>query len=195
MRLAFFAFAAVLLGSAGAQADCAADFAAIMHHGREVGPFRVDGEASVGARRMVTVTEVIPPDAAHVHVSTPQGDQEVIVTGSQAWGNVKGFWLALDEATARQMQTDFAQAGILYSDKAQNIQCLGETMVDGTKYLGFKYDAAIANFTVPMIVYVDPASRLPVKTEGTMQSGSDTARFSATYKLAPDLKIAPPPKP
>ncbi|CAM5764865.1 hypothetical protein LMIY3S_01291 [Labrys miyagiensis] len=195
MRAVPLALVAVLLGGAAARADCVADFTAIMQHGREAGPFRVDGEASVGALHMETVTEVIVPDTAHLLVSTSRGDQEVIIVGDRAWGKVKGLWLALDEGTMRRMHSDYVAAGILYSDGARNIECLGGKVVDGVSYVAFKYDAAIANFTVPMTVYVDPASRLPVRTEGSVESGGDTARFSATYKLDPALKIEPPPQP
>jgi len=194
MRPTFFALAFALLGATTARADCAADFATIMRHAREVGPFRVEGDSSVGALRMATVTEVVPPDAARMSISTAQDKQQAIVIGDEAWGNVKGFWLPLDQNTVRQIKGE-AQAGILFSDNAQNVRCLGEKIVDGTTYLAFGFDAAIGNFTVPMTAYVDPASRLPVKAEGSTPSGSDTARFSAIYKLVPDLKIAPPPKP
>jgi hypothetical protein len=195
MRLAILAVAAILLGGSSAQADCAADFAAIMKHGKEAGPFRVEEESSVGKLHMSTLTEAMPPNAVHVRITTPDGEQEVIVIGARAWGRVKGLWLLLDEKTSRQMQSGLAGAGILYSDGATNIECLGEKTVDGVNYMAFKYDAAISNFTIPMTVYVDPLTRLPVKTEGTIESGGDTAHFSATYKSDPTVVVAPPPTP
>jgi hypothetical protein len=195
MRLTLLAIAAMLLGGSSAQADCAGDFAAIMKHGKQAGPFRVEEESSVGKQHLTTMTEQVPPHAVRVRVTTPDGEQEVIIIDTQAWGKVKGLWLPLDEKTSRQMQDGLAGAGLFYSDGATNIQCLGEKAVDGVSYLAFKYDALISNFTVPMTVYVDPSTRLPVKTEGTMDSGGDTAHFSATYKPDPSVTISPPPKP
>lgn len=195
MRIALLATLALLLGGSVAHADCASDFAGIMKHAREVGPHRIEDSVAVGSMRIDTLTQIVPPGSIYSKVTRPDGAQEVIVIGGRGWQNTKGMWLSLSVDAVKTVTDSLALSGPMYSDNARNVECLGRKNLDGVDYLAFRYNAEISNFTVPMTAYVDPATNLPVKGEGSVDGGGVPAHFTASYKLDPTVKIEPPPEP
>jgi hypothetical protein len=188
-------FGLYVLSPTLASADCLADFNAVIHNNLDVGPYEADGliqlaDSATGAKaEITTVTQVVLPNSVALHMvnGANHSQTDLVVAAGKGWIKKDGHWLAMPEAAARQAVDTVRNNGFT-SSNLRNVQCLGTKTLDGKPMLAFSFDNAEATMTL----YADPASRLPVRVEGSGNQGTRSLVATVTFRFDSVLKIEAP---
>ncbi|MDE2384600.1 MAG: hypothetical protein KGO53_08275 [Alphaproteobacteria bacterium] len=141
---------ALLLGTAAAKADCAAELQAMMQGHLQAGPYHVAMESSAAGKTHTMEIDVILPSS--FHMKSPEMESVMMKQGS--WMKMGGKWMAMP-GNMSAMVTSSIKTGMENTMAGiTNLQCLGAQQVEGKSYTAYSYDSSGAAVGMPTSSHV-----------------------------------------
>jgi hypothetical protein len=189
------------VGAAVAADDCAKEVQAAFEKQRLSAAYRVLSKQPSPRGEIETTTEFMRPDRMYNKVVVPgePGALETIAIGRWAWAS-HGFGFQELQPQFAQSVTSDVTTTLNTPTTAGSFTCMGTVKRDGKDLLGFQTEAKASpgkpvgadNPALARIVYVDPASGLPVLNVISEVKPDAVPVVSAAYSYPADIKIEAP---
>lgn len=193
------ALATVLPWPSLAFASCRSQFKALVHRNVNIGAYEImDNNVQTDKRDGKTIEvnsllQVAFPASARLKMEfLPLNfTTDVVEIGSKTWVYADKKWTSVAYNAGAVALAAIRKNGFI-TGSYRNLECLGLQRNDGINALVFRYTAVVSGIDMPITLYIDAATRLPVKGEGHAETAIFVGHLTTHYRFGPQIKIEPP---
>lgn len=185
--------------------DCRAEVANAFDKQRAGKTFRMEANVIGPQGPMKMTVDYGLPDRIHQQVLMvlEQKTLDAVLIGREAWINEGQGWSKAPDEVRQELDKQLASVADETAEQMVQFECMGNMQVDGRELAAYRAqegpkdmspDAATkpkGNDTV-RVIYVDPATGLPVRSVVARPDKLDKPLFKAVYTYPGDIKIEPP---
>lgn len=182
--------------------NCSMDVQAAFEKQRLGSGYRVMSKQPSPNGEIETQTDFLRPDKMYNKVLVPgePGALETIAVGRWAWASHGMGFQELQPQFAQSVTSDVTAALNTPATASEAFTCLGKVTRDGRELLGYQSEAKASpgkpagpdNPALARMIFVDPATGLPVLNIVAEPKSDAKAIVSAAYSYPADLKIDAP---
>jgi hypothetical protein len=204
MRVVVVSALSILLMTAAAHADCAAEFADTNKVKVAAGPYRfkfinqtvieLDGKKYPGKTTTLTY-EFAPPAAIHLNEPSLLGDTESIYIGTEGWTKEDGAWKSIPAPDVKDLIKDGLYGSYFNANGHTDLVCHGETVLNGRKVRSYSYTLPLADVVphpLATTVYFSAENGLP--QGGTIDNAvlKSSTHTDIVVEFDPSIRIKRP---
>ncbi len=188
-----------------AAADCKAEVTTAFDKQRAAKAFRMEASVIGPQGPMKMTVDYGLPDRIRQKVLMVIENKtlEAVMIGRDAWLNEGQGWVDAPGEVKEELDKQIRSVAEETAESMVQFECMGRMMVDGAELAAYRAqegpkdlskDAATkpkSNDTV-RVIYIDPATGMPVRSVVARPEKLDKPLFKAVYSYPADIKIEPP---
>lgn len=197
------ALAGLVLMTTPAFATCKDEVAAAFAKQRAAGSFRMVTSMVSEQGPIEMMVDYVLPDRMHQRVTVKKSNTtvETILVAAQAWTNEGKGWVVVPSEFVDEMAKQMREAVADPPQSALDQACLGTVSVEGRELLAYRPEDGQAETAKTgggtpkppaRMLYVDPATGLPVRNTVALADKPDAPFFNAEYSYPTGITVAPP---